>query len=469
MKTVTRNTPTQHQGTEGICDRRSFLKGSTAMAGLSAAASFQALLARPRSVLAFSPDYGPLSPTLDEATGLDLLKLPEGFRYISFGWTGDVMDDGLPTPPAHDGMAVVAAHNNRVVLVRNHEVRGGGTAFGPAEITYDAAAPGGTTNLVFHIRGGKWLKSSASISGTSTNCAGGSTPWGSWLTCEETVEGPPDQGFTETHGWVFDVPGFGSANPVPLTAMGRFAHEAVAVDPVTGIVYETEDSGTAGFYRFIPNRYSRLEQGGQLQMLRIQGSPNADLSQGVGVGAMFDVAWVNIAAPESLAPSVYEQGLALGGATFRRLEGCWYDSGKIFFTSTSGGAAEEGQVWEYDPRREKLTLIFESPHGSVLNNPDNITVSPRGGILLCEDGGGGFGDRGGERLIGLTPAGEIFPFAENNIELFGTPEARGLEGNFRNLEWAGATYDPTGRWLFVNIQTPGITFAITGPWNQGVL
>ena len=156
------------------------------------------------------------------------------------------------------------------------------------------------------------------------------------------------------------------------------------------------------------------------------------------------------------------QGFDKGGASFSRLEGCWYDSGSIFFTSTSGGTVGEGQVWHYDPRREELRLIFESPAQRVLDNPDNITISPRGGILLCEDG-----DRVGQRLIGLTPRGEIFPFAVNNVVLNG--EKNGITGDFRGREWAGATYSPDTRWLFVNIQTPGITFAIIGPWDNGAL
>ncbi|MGH7960751.1 MAG: alkaline phosphatase PhoX, partial [Candidatus Binatia bacterium] len=98
----------------------------------------------------------------------------------------------------------------------------------------------------------------------------------------------------------------------------------------------------------------------------------------------------------------------------------------------------------------------------TLDNPDNITVSPRGGLLLCEDG-----DLVGQRLIGLTPAGEAFPFAQNNVVLNG--EKNGIVGDFRDKEWAGACFSKDGKWLFANIQTPGITFAITGPWNKNVL
>jgi uncharacterized protein len=456
------------------CNRRTFLKSATlVVAGVSAAVPWQALRTRPATAaqLPYSPDYGPLVPTPDAHTGLELLALPEGFTYISYGWTGDPLRDGTPTPGAHDGMAVVATERHRVVLVRNHEIGSSGTPFTPAHLAYDPGAAGGTTNLLFDTQRGLWLASWPSLSGTVTNCAGGSTPWGSWLTCEETVVAPAaDNSFTQTHGWVFEVPAFQPAHPVPLTALGRFVHEAVAVDPITGYVYETEDRNPrAGFYRFLPHEWGRLAYGGQLQMLQVPEQPQINLANGVAVGTVFDVDWVDIDDPtRAHSPGttdtlgVFMQGFGQGGASFTRLEGCRYHGGNIYFTSTNGGIVGEGQVWEYDPRREQLTLLYESPAQAVLDNPDNLTVSPRGGLVLCEDG-----NLTGQRLIGLTRQGEVFPFAQNTIVLHG--EKNGISGDFRGEEWAGATYSPDGRWLFVNIQTPGITFAITGPWDNGAL
>ena len=455
--------------------RRSFLKGSAlTVAALSSVAPFQALLSRKASAveLPYSPDYGPLAPVNDDNTGLPLIMLPAGFRYVSFGWTGDPMRDGNPTPSSHDGMAVVESRGNQVVLVRNHEQETG-TPFAPAELSFDPGASGGTTNLSFNTRTGQWIESWPSLSGTVRNCAGGNTYRGSWLTCEEDLRDPDaEPTLTENHGWMFEVPAFDAAVPEPLRDMGRFNHEAVAVDPVTGIVYETEDSTPAGFYRFVPNDPVRLSAGGQLQMLRVRGERQIDLSQGIAVGTTFRVTWVTIDEPlrahtPGITPpdglGVFMQGFDKGGASFTRLEGCWYDSGSIFFTSTDGGTAGKGQVWHYDPRREELRLIFESPGQGVLDNPDNITVSPRGGIILCEDG-----DRPGQRLIGLTPEGETFPFAENNVVLE-EPRNDIPADDYRGEEWAGATFSPDTRWLFVNIQTPGITFAITGPWDNGAL
>jgi secreted PhoX family phosphatase len=249
--------------------------------------------------------------------------------------------------------------------------------------------------------------------------------------------------------------------------MGRFSHEALAVDPRTGYVYETEDSGAdSGFYRFVPNVRGRMAAGGRLYMLKVARVTNANLAASYPNGTTFDVRWVRISQPDNPAASaagdaVAQQGLAQGAALFGRLEGCWYGNDrKIYIVSTSGGVGQ-GQIWMYDPREETITLLFESPDAAVLNAPDNITVSPRGGLVLCEDGGGE------EFMHGLTLDGEIFQFAKNNVQLNG--ERNGIVGDFRGSEWAGACYSPDGRWLFANIQSPGITFAITGPWKSGAL
>ncbi len=180
----------------------------------------------------------------------------------------------------------------------------------------------------------------------------------------------------------------------PLSAMGRFVHEAAATDPATGIVYQTEDRGDAGFYRFLPDRPGQLAAGGTLQMLAVRDRPRYDTRSGQTVRRALPVDWVDIADPdppgaEADPGAVLSQGLAGGGAVFSRLEGCWYGEGSIFFNATSGGDAEEGQVWEYRPLGNStglLRLVFESPGEAVLDNPDNITVSPRGGVLVCEDG-----------------------------------------------------------------------------------
>jgi secreted PhoX family phosphatase len=454
-------------------DRRAFLKGSTLVgAAAGIAAPFHALAARAddrrdhgdgRRERGCRLDYGPLAPVSDHTTGLPLLMLPRGFEYVTFGWTGDLMATGAPTPGAHDGMAAFPARRGRVLLVRNHEI-GAGAPFAPAPV-YDPFAGGGTTTLEFDGRTGQLVESGPSIAGTVRNCAGGPTPWGSWLTCEETLEQPPSNGLTRPHGYVFEVPLHGAATAEPLTAMGRFAHEAVAVDPHTGFVYETEDAGnTSGFYRFRPAERGRLAAGGVLEMLAVEGQPNYATRTGQTPDEPLDVLWVTIDTPDPVlpaGPSVFAQGAAKGAAAFARLEGAWYGRGRIYFASTSGGNAGQGQIWEYEPSSETLRLIFESPAAEILNSPDNICVSPRGGLVLCEDGSGS------EFLHGLTVDGEIFKFAQNAVVLAG--QRNGIAGDFRGSELAGATFSPDGKWLFFNVQSPGITFAVTGPWREGAL
>jgi uncharacterized protein len=443
-------------------DRRTFLRRGAMGAGALWAVSLAPFMARRTYGAALVPSpYGPISPKRDETTGLPLIQLPDGFRYLSYGWTGDVMSDGVRTPPLHDGMAVVEQQGNsgHLIIVRNHEAAGGVPYVNKPSITYANDGAGGTTNIVFDSRHGRWLTGKSSLAGTVRNCAGGVTPWGSWITGEET--------FDALHGWAFEVDAQ-KGDPAPLVDMGKFSHEAMMVDHATGYVYQTEDENNSGFYKFVPHTTGQLKEGGDLYMLAVKNRPNLDLGLAYPIGTSWDVEWVRIDDPTAAVTRTYAQGSAGGGARFRRLEGCWWGDRTGFFLSTDGGQVREGQVFEYDPRAETLTLIYDSPTANDVDNPDNITVTPRGGLLLCEDAAGNHFTQG-ERMIGLTLDGGTFTFAMNNVVLKAPRNSAVAAGDYRQSEWAGACYSPDGKWLFANIQTPGITFAITGPWGAGPL
>lgn len=476
-------------------NRRSFLAGSAVAAGGALTAGSSLIQTLTSAAGATPPDlgdrrrhgragYGPLSRAADQ-NGDEILALPEGFEYVTFSKIGDTMSDGTPVPRAHDGMASFPVRRGQTLLIRNHEVRTApgtvlGSVQGPEELRYDPLGVGGTVSLLFDTRRGELVRDWVSFSGSIVNCAGGVALRSSgWITSEETVSGP-NQGFGMKHGYNFLVPATTTGGPVapePLTAMGRFAHEAIAVDPRTGYVYETEDSGNdSGFYRFRPVDPRDLTRGGTLEMLAVAGQDGYSAVTGQTVGASLPVRWVTIENPDpdleaDPTAEVALEGVAKGAAMFNRLEGIWYDptTKGFFFASTSGGDAGYGQIWHYAPRTEQLTLFFESPGGTVLDSPDNLLVTPRGGILLCEDDASGSdqdthplapGVTDVNRLIGLSRRGDAFEFAVNTLN---------------NSEFAGACFSHDGSTLFVNlfgdgdVPGSGMTCAITGPWHRGAL
>ena len=444
--------------------------------------------------------YGELFESVD----CPELMIPHGFRCVRISEVTkpSLADSGFIVPQALDGMAAFPLRNGNIRLIRNHEIRDSASSsspFGPN--AYDMRAGGGTTSLELAVKRSRGEHHDIaeievraeypSLTGTHVNCAGGPSPWGSWLTCEETTEGTPDRG--RNHGYVFEVPADadGPVDPVPLKALGRFVHEAVAIDPRTGIVYLTEDRSIeadealgSGFYRFIPapnrrggergrdgrghrSRGGELEEG-RLQVLAVRGARSYDTSTGQVPGMVLPVEWVDIDDPDPSGATedpfaVYRQGQPGGAALFERLEGCWYGDDSIFFNATSGGDAGAGQVWQYRPfggPRSKhggqLILVFESPSEDILESPDNITVSPRGGLVLCEDGGGI------QYVRGVTRRGDIFDFVQQSEPM---------------AEFCGACYSPDGEILFFNIQGStsstgtgfGATYAMWGPWWRGAL
>ncbi|WP_369173150.1 PhoX family protein [Streptomyces sp. R28] len=413
--------------------------------------------------------YGPLVP---DPKGL--LDLPEGFSYQVLSREGDRLRSGEGLVPSnHDGMTALPGRHGRVHLVRNHENRV--TAKIPVPtvegLTYDPAGKGGCTALTLDAQG-RVLSERVAIAGTAVNCAGGPTPWGTWLTCEETEDRAGTNGYTKDHGFIFEVD---PATPhrsgaVPLTAMGRFQHEAIAVDPRRGIVYETEDAFEKPFglfYRFLPHQthgsLGTLRAGGRLQAMRVPGV--RDLSSIQETGASFEkIEWVDVPDPLAAQTPIRHQDFGPKGITHaQKLEGCYWGGRNVYFVSSfarraEGSAADHyGQVWRYDPTARRLTLVIVFGPDTNLQlpgeSPDNICLAPSGGLMVCEDG------NGAQHVFGVTRQGEVYAMARN-AQNIGTP-AEPEWGEF-----AGVTFSPDGRTMYVNCYTPGTTFAVTGPWRR---
>lgn len=452
--------------------RRHFMQRASAIslgfAGLSSGIASRGIA----TAMEDSAGFGDLVPDPD-----GILDLPAGFSYSIVMRHGDRMDDGFTSPGLPDGMAAFPAGPGRCVLVRNHEIEAKHRtprAFDGVDAEmiesvrgklfdhgYGRPSPGGTTNLVYNTDEQRLEKSFLSITGTERNCAGGPTPWGTWLTCEESVSKKDDDTFEKDHGWVFEVPALtepGLAEPVPIKAMGRFNHEAVAVSP-GGNVYQTEDRHDGLLYRYVPNTPGQLRNGGRLQMLVVKGKPSLDTRNWEGttvkIGEIFDCEWLDIEEVESPGDTLRTEGFAAGAARFARGEGMWAGSDGVYFCCTNGGKAKAGQIFRLkfdgshgDAERVTLELFIQPDDRSVLENADNVTVAPSGPLdghlVVCEDGSGD------QFLVLVSPKGECSKLARNAIS---------------SSEFAGAAFSPDGSTLFVNIQKDGLTLAITGPWG----
>lgn len=387
-----------------------------------------------------------------------ILDLPEGFQYKIISRVGEKMNDGLAVPNNHDGMAAFPGMDGSTILVRNHELSPGQTKNNlTADIPqYDPICPGGTTTLVID-RDRNLAKHYLSLAGTHRNCSGGTTTWGSWISCEEEIAtpyAPPGYSLeqilpywgkvTKKHGYNFEVPATGGlAKPIPLKAMGRFRHEAIATDPATGYIYQTEDQNDSCFYRFLPKESGNLQAGGILEAMVIKNKPNLDTGIDLPVGKSQAVEWVRIEDVDPEHDTLRNEAQAKGAAIFRRGEGICYANGELYWTCTSGGKAQVGQIFRYNLAQETVELFTESPGKEVLDYPDNLIVAPFGDLIVCEDG------RGEQFLIGITPEGEYYQFAHNALN---------------NSEFAGVCFTPDGQTMFVNIYRPGMTLAIWGAW-----
>lgn len=399
--------------------------------------------------------FGELSPARPENTddlparwrGRMLLELPPGFRYTALSIVGETMNDGYPVPGYHDGMAAFPGDEGRVRLVRNHEIGAilhtGPGVHAPAAVKYDPAASGGATTLVVSPDG-RLIDHYGSLAGTMRNCAGGPTPWGTWISCEEDVSVPgPDNRLQRRHGYAFEVDPYAtdSVPPVPLTAMGRFRREAVAVDSETGAVFQSEDRKDGAFYRFRPSRPGGLAAGGTLEALAVRDRPGFDT--GTAPPRSLDVHWVRLEEVDPLGDTLRAEARHKGAAIFRRGEGVWAGNGRIYFACTSGGAAEGGQIFALEPRKGLLRLLLEVTPATPLDRPDNLTLAPDGTLYICED------SAGVDTVVGLTRDGGLFRFARNAVDA---------------SEFAGGCFAPDGSKFFVNAHATGITYCIWGPW-----
>jgi secreted PhoX family phosphatase len=273
------------------------------------------------------------------------------------------------------------------------------------------------------------------------------------------------------------------------------------MDNATGYLYMTQDDffSPSGLFRYIPpasnkpHRDRRIRDGGRLQMLRVPAMPLVELFGHQEPGAHYMVDWVDIADPDptyaqgtawlATLGAVSAQGFDQGAAKFSRLEGIRRRGRRIYFTSTQGGQGRVGasstfgpgwgQIWRLDLGEMSLHLVFEAPPTEpglvgpennlpALSLPDNLAISPRGTLVLCEDGTVSPTDSRPRYhvpfnfLRGLTKQGQLFDFAKNLSS---------------SGEFTGATFSPNGKRLFVNTQTaddvPGRTYEIRGPFAKG--
>jgi len=342
------------------------------------------------------------------------IRLPEGFRSRVIARSGELVgSSGYEWHSAPDGGAVFITDDGGWVYVSNSET---------------VAQLGGGAGAVRFSRDGEVIDAYSILSGTSVNCAGGATPWGTWLSCEEKDDG---------RVWECDPVGITSA--VVRPALGVFKHEAVAIDLDSQVAYLTEDVGDGGFYRFVADSMidGRADlSAGELQIAEVVGS---------GPGGLIE--WRTV--PDPSASSTPTRRQVASSTPFDGGEGIWYHDGVIYF-STKG----DNRVWAYEDRSSNLSIIYDAATSStpILTGVDNLTVSPAGDVLVAEDGGN-------MEIVAISVDGAIAPVLQ----------VTGQDGS----EITGPAFGPSFDRLYFSSQrgtsgvitgVDGVTYEVSGPF-----
>lgn len=403
--------------------RREFLRSGLVAAGaLTLGPTFweEALAAPARR--GHSP-YGPLGPPDENG-----IRLPEGFksRVIARG--------GLPVPGTSyawhafsDGAATYRTPNGGWILVSNSEVPTAPDL--PGVPIVGSPGDGGASAIRFRPDG-SIARAYRILEGTSTNCAGGATPWGTWLSCEEIDEG---------RVWECDPRGRRQARVRP--ALGVFKHEAACVDRRTGQLYLTEDLADGGFYRFKPDRRGDLSSG-TLQIAKVRGDGSVD--------------WKRVPDPRARTEPTRQQ--VPGSTRFARGEGIWFDRGVVYVATTG-----DSRIHAYNTRTRRIRVIYDASRleHPPLTDVDNITVSRSGDLYVCEDNGGD--DPFDIAIITPRPNRRVARFLKLTGPQHGDPDSEA------SSEVTGVVFNPEGTRLYFASQRAfgsGALYEVRGPFRR---